>query len=531
MRPGEWELESGPLDDRPTFLAHALALSALHGLGPWPNDGHPLPDEPLRESGEGPFIPSVVLDGVRVHHFSTEPAHAVVEEIVDLLEKIISTPSYPGALAGLHELLARQSAVAIADDLVKELRSRSLPGEQLREVARHLTEHGSLRNTVKLGIVMMGVCGDERDRELLLLLGALEELTLYAVVALMNTQPDRQRAAYELAQRVKGWGRIHAVERLKGCDDPEIKGWLLREGFRNGAMNEYLAHLAATTGDLYMALLEPDVDEALLDGAGGILAALALGGPAQDMTDYDDAVPAMHRYAELASAAGPTLSMLDHLLTIARLVSRSDEDFTWRANERQALAARYEALLARPIWRDLVLAHLGGPVGPYGFNTALSCAGRLDMPVLAQALDQLGRHPFNAYVWQWVLHRSDHEAIDQVIKLATRLLPLDALARGPAKSHGFGPEHAPDRALEVIVSGLRKHPGAGLDLLGIALTNPVIRVRSCALRALSTWSAESLPDQARDWVATAAAAEPDARLRSEMKAFLDGHTPTTESTG
>jgi hypothetical protein len=151
----------------------------------------------------------------------------------------------------------------------------------------------------------------------------------------MNTQPDRQRAAYELAQRVKGWGRIHAVERLKGCDDPEIKAWLLREGFRNGVMNEYLAHLAATTGDLYPALLEPDVDEALLDGAGGILAALALGGPAQDMTDYDDAVPAMHRYAELAGEAGPTLSRLDHLLTVARFVSRSDEGFTWPANERK----------------------------------------------------------------------------------------------------------------------------------------------------------------------------------------------------
>ncbi|WP_345472712.1 hypothetical protein [Actinoallomurus oryzae] len=134
---------------------------------------------------------------------------------------------------------------------------------------------------------------------MLLLLGALEELTLYAVVALMKTQPDRQRAVYELARWVKGWGRIHAVERLEGSDDPEIKAWLLREGFRNDVMNEYLAHLAATTGDLYTALLGPDVDKALFEGAGGILAALALGGPAKDMTDYDDGVPTMHRYAEL----------------------------------------------------------------------------------------------------------------------------------------------------------------------------------------------------------------------------------------
>ncbi|MCW2885527.1 MAG: hypothetical protein JWL58_2389 [Streptosporangiaceae bacterium] len=381
-------------------------------------------------------MPSVVLDGVRTHHFSTDPAPAAVEEIVDLLEEIVFTPSCPGAWARLPELLAQQSAVTIADDLVKELGSRSFRGERLREVSRHLTEHGSLRNTVKLGIVVLGVCGDERDRELLLLLGTLEELTLYAVVTLMNTQPDRQRAAYELAQRVKGWGRIHAVERLRGCDDPEIKAWLLREGFRNGVMNEYLAHLAATTGDLYTALLEPNVDEALLDGAGGILAALALGGPAQDMTDYDDAVPAMHRYAELASTAGPTLSRLDHLLTVARFVSRSDESFTWPDREPERLAARFEALLARPVWRDLVLAQLSDPVGPYGFNKALSCAGHLDMPVLPQALDHLERDPFNAYVWQWVVHHSDHETIAQVIKLATQLLPVDALEMSMERPSG-----------------------------------------------------------------------------------------------
>jgi hypothetical protein len=150
-------------------------------------------------------------------------------------------------------------------------------------VARHLTEYGSARNTVKLGIVVLGECGNESDRGLLLLLGAVEEFTLYAVVALIKTQPDRERAAYELARRVKGWGWIHAVERLEDTDDPEIKAWLLREGFRNDIMDEYLAHLAATTGDLYTALLDPDVDGALLEGAGGILAALALGGHAKDM--------------------------------------------------------------------------------------------------------------------------------------------------------------------------------------------------------------------------------------------------------
>jgi hypothetical protein len=157
---------------------------------------------------------SVVLAGVRTHHFGIASEPAAVREVVDLLEAVVSASPGPASLARLHEVLARQSAVDVADDLVRELRARGLPHEPLRGVARHLTEYGSARKTVKLGIVVLGECGDERDRELLLLLGACEELTLYAVVALMKTQPDRQRAVYELARRVKGWGRIDWWERI-----------------------------------------------------------------------------------------------------------------------------------------------------------------------------------------------------------------------------------------------------------------------------------------------------------------------------
>jgi hypothetical protein len=394
-------------------------------------------------------------------------------------------------------------------------------------VARHLTEYGSVRNTVKLGIVVLGECGDERDRELLLLLGALEEFTLYAVVALMKTQPDRRRAAYEMARRVTDWGRIHAVERLEGSDDPEIKAWLLREGFRNGVMNEYLAHLAATTGDLYTALLEPDVDKALLEGAGGILAALALGGPAKDMTDYDDGVPAMHRYVELVSTAEPTLGMLDHLLTIRQCALAPDRDVAWPEGEPERLTRRYEALLARPLWRELVLAHLSRPcgaLGPHGFNVALSCAGRLDMPVLPQVLHHLEQEPFNAYAWQWAVNHSDSETVTSVITLAMRVLPLDLLASGPANSRGFEPEHAPDHALEAILNGLDRHPGIGLELLRISLSNRVVRIRHRALRTLATWPAEGRPSQVRDWISAATAAEPDGELQGKMQAFLDNRT-------
>jgi hypothetical protein len=75
---------------------------------------------------------------------------------------------------------------------------------------------------------------------------------------------------------------------LAGTDDPEIKAWLRREAFRNTVLDEYLAHTAASIGNLPSALAPQTIDEALLDGAGGILLALCRGGPARDMIGYPD---------------------------------------------------------------------------------------------------------------------------------------------------------------------------------------------------------------------------------------------------
>jgi hypothetical protein len=263
MSGGAWRLPEAA-EAQSTYLSHALALAALHGPGPWPDGGYPLPDEdPEREQ----LMSGAVLDGVRTHHFGSKPDPDAGSRIADLVTDLVTGPPSRQACASLHAALADHPALDLADALGDQLRRQDLPADRLRAVGRWLAEHGTRREAVAGEIVLLGLAGDERDRDLLLLLGALEDLTLYAVVALVSTQPDRDRAVFELARRVDGWGRIQAAERLTGTSDPEIKGWLLRDGFRNKVMTEYLAHLAATTGELYTALLDPEPDEALLDGS------------------------------------------------------------------------------------------------------------------------------------------------------------------------------------------------------------------------------------------------------------------------
>ncbi|MER7503418.1 hypothetical protein AB0L05_40485 [Nonomuraea pusilla] len=519
MNPGMWKLGDDPIDDQPTLLAHALAMSLRYGPGPWPEDAYRLPDDPPLRSDGGPVITSVVLDGIRTHHFAAGTDATAVTAIADRIEALVRAAPSQESVVELHRQLSGRDALSVVDDLLQELRRRELPRDRLRAVGRHLAEHGSSRNTTKIGIALIGACGDERDRDLLTLLGTLEEFTLFAVVALLSTQPDRQRAVYGLARRVQGWGRIHAVERLRGCDDPEIKAWLLREGFRNGVMNEYLAHIAATTGDLYSALLEPEVDDPLLDGAGDILAALAEGGPAEDMADYPEAVPCLGRYAGLVQVREANLGRLSAVLTVTGFLRHPGDKLTWADGDLVRLRDRYERILAQPRWAELVLAHLADPARE-DFTSALWAAGRLRLPVVPQILAYLQVQPLDDYAWCFAIRHASPGQARQVVALAERLLPLEELANGPGEHLGLGPDAAADRALESVVGGLGNFPGVGLSLVRVALVNQVIRIRRAAMKALTAWGPRAVPDEVVGRVRAAGAVEPHQETREEMITFL-----------
>src|SRR5258708_7530826 len=87
---------------------------------------------------------------------------------------------------------------------------------------------------------------------------AIGHLRFAAGRAISNCQAEPDRVLWSLAGSVEGWGRIHAVERLQGTDDEEIRDWMVRHGFRNTVMNEYLAWIAATTGRLAGRLAQED---------------------------------------------------------------------------------------------------------------------------------------------------------------------------------------------------------------------------------------------------------------------------------
>src|SRR5262245_2268435 len=135
MSAPRWRLLSLTADDRPTYLAHALALAALHGPGPWPNGGGPLPDmKPSSDQGSG-VIPLAVADGIRTPHMAPgEVRVADAGVLADKIEALVRHQPTMVALESLHDAAAVVSPVDIADALSPDLRARELPTKRLRQV-------------------------------------------------------------------------------------------------------------------------------------------------------------------------------------------------------------------------------------------------------------------------------------------------------------------------------------------------------------------------------------------------------------
>ena len=85
-------------------------------------------------------------------------------------------------------------------------------------------------------------------RETVRALALSDELTLYCVFV-AGRWDNSSEELFSMAQRVRGWGRVHAVRELEPTT-PEMRDWLLDEGWQNDVLPAYTALRCARSGEL-----------------------------------------------------------------------------------------------------------------------------------------------------------------------------------------------------------------------------------------------------------------------------------------
>jgi hypothetical protein len=528
--PFAWSLDRLPVPwgDRPSIFGHIRAHVA-EGRPGLTAGGETLPDEALVFGEEQIRWVAGGLDGALGHHggaaTAAEAAASVFEAMAALMERATSE-----RLAALYGLLTARHALEVVDPLLRRVAASNVSVQRLHTLATFLVSRAPDREPVKVAIALLGLFSPSPDRELLLLLGRHEELTLFAATALANTQEDHEAALLELAQHVTGWGRIATVERLAGTTDPRIRAWLLREGYKNSVMHEYLARTCATSGDLVGALKAAEVDDALLKGAGDLLMAL-IAAPSrafEGIDAYPDGVEVIRLYLQHLRNRAASLEELLAVHAIAAFLKDEDADVEARLAQgftpglQLALEAVCDDILALPHWVPLVEAELGSD-DPERFYRADRAAQVLGIDTWERHLARL--ESFRSPSWYHAARTDDPDRLARFLNVARERLPLTAIATGPGKSLGMAPEHAPHAALDFVLQALLGFPGQGWEFVRAGLASPVVRNRTGAVRALTTWGREAWPGEAETVLLEAAAREPEADLRARLEGLLASSDP------
>lgn len=515
-----------PWDQRPSIYDHVRSHvdPTTSGLI---EGGETLPDEERINDGSQIRWAAGAMDGVATHHMGTSQQDEQVRKTVDLAISFCGQPTAANK-AALYQNIIHENTVSIIDPVIEALTSEErINHQRLYELAFSFVTEAADREPVKFGIAILGLFGEAGNEELFQTLGRHDEFTLFCAVALANSSEAPDQSLWALAKNVAGWGRIQVVQRLAQTEDEGIKDWLLREGYRNSVMYEYLAYTCATAGGLLAALSEDEVDRDLLTSAGEILQALIAGGPAESIDDYEDGALVTEMFLSRIESAADSIADFLHVNAIKEYLDENDADWDsrsergWTVGRRSALLETCGAILSQQAWGEKV-------------NEALLSEDEMEFHQANQAAQALGvatweHHwrrwqdkPTDSGRWYHVVRQVDDERLPQVLQAAESTIDLAAIATGPGNELGLGPGYEHHSCLDYLLQELRRFLGQGTAFIEAGLKSPVVRNRNMSVAALAEWKDEQRIGGLLETLRSAIQIEPDEGVRDRMRKVLNG---------
>jgi hypothetical protein len=490
-------------------------------------DGESLPDEE-RQFGEDQLRWAAgALDGVFGHHGSGAEAQDTAKTIALYVVEIANNDSQQAKIE-LYNRLCEGNLLGYIDEMVEEIvKAEIYPQPYLHKFAQFLAIRSPDREPVKFAIALLGLIAEPADKETVLLLGKHDEFTLYTTVALSNMLENPEAELWELAKTVHGWGRIQLVERLAAFDNPEIKQWLIREGYRNTVMYEYLAYLCATQGGLKMALSNAVIDDELLTSAGEIIDALIAGGPAEDIDNYEEAAYVLSRYLTHVESKAATLKHLNVAGSILSYLGDEDWDANdrakngWNERNRSLTIEQAQRIIDDPKWKAMAESGLASTERT-AFYTANRAAKLLQMDTWDIHWQRLQANPDDEGCWFEIMQRANADNIAQITDYAVSIWPLSKVATGAQDELGFGAEYAIHRCLDYILQELGTYPKLGWPLIEAALKSPITRNRNLAIKTLAAWGQQNWNAEIRLALEQAMSVEPKNEVKETIAQLLAG---------
>jgi hypothetical protein len=491
-------------------------------------EGMKLPDDERRFKDESFRWVAGGLDAMG-YQSDGDTKNKMAKRIASLVERISEVGTLPSKIE-LYELLKNDDILDYLDTALEKILKLNIPLSPYLELfVRDLIHKAADRGPVKFGIAMVGLMQDESNRDSIITLGKHDEFTLYSAVAIRNMSKDYEEGLWELAKSVDGWGKIQVVEHLAETDNPDIKAWLLREGYKNDIMYEYLAYTCAVSGGLKQAITKDAVDDQLIEATKDILEALLNVGPAESIDDYKDAAEVTRAFFDKYKGKIDTLDDYVFLSSLKSYLDYPDVDWEvrkkngWTQEICKVLSEDITTVLEEPRWHQMVKDKIDTK-DENEFYDVERVAELLKLDLWDTHWKRIQEKPLDSTRWFFAMKKCNNERIDQLVELAVNKLPLDEVATGPGSEWGLGPEFNVHSCFNFIIQDLGKYPGKGMELIRISIKSPVIRDRNMALKALSQWGVEKWPSETKSILEEALSIEPVEDVKKDIKKVIKGES-------
>jgi hypothetical protein len=411
------------------------------------------------------------LDGIRIYHMAMPE---ITEETESMMERAVTAAgngAYETAESLFEELGRDCGAAVLIDALQNHIMSRTqeLDPNVIASFANRMVTESYDRECVKFGLAILELFNTDEIpsvKEIVKTAGLSDEFALFSIFVMMKWR-DGNQEIFELAKKLHGWGRIHAVERIEPRT-AEIRRWFLMEGVDNNVMPSYSALSCWIRSDAEQ-LLNSHPSEEEFSGIRKLLSALLDEGPVQGISALENAEEIILSFLKTAGTMRLTIADYELIYEIQRRF----------AKESESIAEACRQLFSADACRRVIEEAAKG-----GRDTEI--ADEMGIEFRSELLDILASSFAAQYMKCGVLMK-DKEYRDRVIRIFAENLPLAEMAAGPGLTLGLGKEYWREAALECLLQQLGEMPMEGQQFVETALQCAPVRTRNCGLNVLESW--------------------------------------------
>ena len=442
------------------------------------------------------------MDGVFLYH--TARNEDSIEPLKDIIFQI-SEGKFEEADNNLNNL--NFSMVSIKIPLLKWIfqERENINADNLYKFAISQLTTSKNKECIKFSLSVLLLIGVENDAETLekiKILALSDEFTLYCLNIIEHLENSNNKI-FEIAKKVKGWGRIHSIPYLQVTNN-EIKEWILEKGCHNEVVPSYTALTCAKKINLLEILNEENISNKRFNNISYLVAALLDEGAATGISALENKEVLIEKYLEKAKDLSSSEDDYHTVMMIKEYIEDSEDinnDFIKTCDE--ILTSEKTENKIKELMEE---------------GSSYDIAKYIKIDTDEYALKYLENNLLkNPYIMNYI---SKKENMEKIVLSLEKNLPLEKMKGLPTDKINF--INNKFTALNVVVRTLENFKGTGENLIIFALNSPYVDVRYGAANTLEKWKEKGyiFPDEIIEKIKNLEKIEVNEDLKEKLNKLL-----------